>query len=90
MKKIMLALLTTSSVFGDVIQMSPLCEEVPRILHCRMLFLEEDIMDLESEVECEKNNIQDLNYRRMKFFISRMKYNIGFPVEIKDMEFPHE
>lgn len=81
-------LMTASSLFGETIQMAPLCEECPKILHYRMLFMEDDIMHLEDRVFALQGVVEESQYKELMWLVTRMKYHIGFPVEMEDMEFP--
>jgi len=92
MRKVLFALMISCSSLGfasrEVVQMAPLCEECPKILHYRMLFMESDIIDLEEHLEEAKGNLDEMQYRYFKFMVTRLKYHIGFPVELEEMEFP--
>lgn len=88
MRKLLLLLITTTALSAETIQMSPLIDECDKFLVYRQMFMEDDIGQIKEIVLSLEGEIKESTSNLLKFFITRMEYHIGLPVEMEDMEFP--
>ena len=85
---IITVLMTTSLLYGENYQMTPLCEDESEMIYMRTLLMQNEINQIEAQIRSIKDTVDDVSYLNLVYFLKNMRYYLGMPIDMEDMEFP--
>ena len=88
MKKLFALLFVTSALCAETAPLKPLCQDDPENIYMRTMMMQNEINQIEGQIRSIRDSIDDISYLNLVYFLKNMRYYLGMPIDMEDMEFP--
>ena len=88
MKKLFALLFVTSALCAETAPLKPLCQDDLENIYMRTMMMQNEINQIEGQIRSIRDSIDDISYLNLVYFLKNMRYYLGMPIDMEDMEFP--